>query len=109
MNRLLTLVVLLVSSIGLTYPVVASSEECVVMRVEHYIDKDGVKMPRVIFDAECSSKKVYDPELDNEYKLEVLPPNGTDPKGSFRVHDTWSHTMKTYIPQPDGTLKVRPW
>lgn len=109
MNRLLTLIVLLVSSFGLTYPVVASSEECVVMRVEYYIDKDGVKMPRVIFDAECSSKKVYDPKLNNEYKPEVLSPNSTDPKGSFRIHDTWSHTVKTYIPQPDGTLKVRPW
>ena len=44
-----------------------------------------------------------------EEKPEILPALPSDPSGSFRVYDPRTLTTESYIPQPDGTLKVRPW
>ncbi len=111
MNRLLTLIVLLVSSVGLTYPVVASADgrACEVMIIKEVVEPDGFVRRSVSYDEECRASRTYDPEVDVEEKPEILPALPSDPSGSFRVYDPRTLTTESYIPQPDGTLKVRPW
>ena len=59
MNRLFTLIILLVSSVGLTYPVVASADgrACEVMIIKEVVEPDGFVRRSVSYDEECRASR----------------------------------------------------
>ena len=106
MNRHLTLIVLLVTSVGLTYPLVSNAGTCHRV-VKHWFDSNDklhvesieIPCPEYAFDG-------FDvPKQDKNKK--VLPAGPYDPPESFRVeNDLFGFT--TYVPDEKGNLKIKP-
>lgn len=117
MKKLFALLTVFAVSFGIATDVLATENKqpktsaCSIMVVEHYIDEDGFDCVRITRDEECSKLHKFDntATVDPQFQPKILPASPLDPSGSFKVYDPWGQTTKTYIPQDDGTLKVRPW